>query len=111
MRLRYLPTSEPGLRWMRRYFHHNPQLDRRHVVHALRVSEQTLIAFPLCGELFEDYTRVREYHIRGTPFSLLYMVEGDTVWIIDVRDTRGQRSAETLRRFVEDLRRRSGLLP
>jgi hypothetical protein len=40
--------------------------------------------------------------IQGTSFSLLYTVARDTVWIIDIRDQRGRRSADALRRFLRD---------
>ena len=52
---------------------------------------------------------VREYKIIGTAFSLLYTVANDTIWIIDIRDQRGFRSAEALRYFNQELRQRLGL--
>jgi hypothetical protein len=52
---------------------------------------------------------VREYNITGTAFSLLYSVMADNIWIIDIRDQRGLRSAEALRTFTSELRQRFGL--
>lgn len=103
MRLRYLPTAEPGLRWMRNYYRTRPQLDMAAVSLALATAERTITGHPESAARFEDFELVREYHIRGTPFSLLYTVIPDQVLVIDVRDTRGQRSVEVLRKFLADL--------
>jgi hypothetical protein len=62
----------------------------------------------VAGKRFEDFETVREYLVQGTLFSLLYTVARDTVWIIDVRDQRGRRSAEALRRFLRDARAPEG---
>lgn len=105
MKLRYLPTAEPGLRWFRVYYRKNPQLDNKTAVDSLRRAETTLAEFPFTGVRYEDFETVREYKIGGTAFSLLYAIARDTIWVIDVRDQRGRRSAEALRRFAEALRR------
>jgi ParE toxin of type II toxin-antitoxin system, parDE len=106
MRLRYLPTAEPGLRWFRVYYRKNPQLDRANAIDALRRAEAMLVEFPFSGAVYEDFEAVREQKILHTPFSLLYSVARETVWIIDLRDQRGQRNAEALGRFLDGLRRR-----
>jgi hypothetical protein len=106
MRLAYLATSEAGLRWMRTYYRRNPQLDLRRAAASLGNAETILREHPAAGRRFEDYAKVREYPIQGTSFSLLYTVARDTVWIIDVHDQRGQRSAEALRDFTRQLRAR-----
>lgn len=108
MKLAYLATSEAGLRWMRTYYRRNPQLDVRRAAASLRTAEAVLLEHPAAGRRFEDFGIVREYLLRGTSFSLLYTVARDTVWIIDVRDQRGQRSAEALRQFLQGLRGRPG---
>ncbi len=105
MRLRYLPTAEPGLRWFRQYYRKNPQLDRAKAIHALARAEATLVEFPFSGAIYEDFEAVREHKIPGIPFSLLCSIARETVWIIDLRDQRGQRSAEALGRFLDGLRR------
>ncbi|WP_299657035.1 type II toxin-antitoxin system RelE/ParE family toxin [uncultured Jannaschia sp.] len=101
--LRYLATAEPGLRWMRTYHRRNPQLDVIRAVDALRRAEAVLRAHPNAGHRYEDYEAVRELKIMGTAFSLLYTVARDTIWVVDVRDQRGLRSAEALRSFVAEL--------
>jgi hypothetical protein len=72
----------------------------------LRHAEAMLMEFPFSGAVHEDFEAVREQKILRTPFSLLYSAAGETVWIIDLRDQRGQRSAEALRQFLDGLRRR-----
>jgi hypothetical protein len=59
MRLRNLPTSEPGLRWMRSYYRRHPQLDLAAVSAALATAERTIIDYPESGARFEDFDRVR----------------------------------------------------
>lgn len=49
---------------------------------------------------------MREYLLQGTCFSLIYTVARETVWIIDIHDQRGRRSAEALRDFTRELRAR-----
>jgi hypothetical protein len=48
----------------------------------------------------------REYLIQGTSSSLLCAVARNTVRIIDVRDQRGQRSAEAPGSFLREVRER-----
>lgn len=111
MKIHYLLTVEAGARWFRNYYRRNPQLDFRKASASLRAAEQTLGEFPLVGERFEERENVREQHILGTPFSLLYTVARDTIWIIDIRDTRGLRSAEALSIFIGELQTRFGIDP
>jgi hypothetical protein len=108
VKLEYLATSEAGLRWMRTYYRRNPQLDIRRAAASLRTAETILREHAQAGRRFEDSETVREYLLQGTSFSLLYTVARDTVWIIDVRDQRGLRSAEALRRFLQELRAKLG---
>ncbi|MCW2285530.1 hypothetical protein M2323_003495 [Rhodoblastus acidophilus] len=109
MGVKYLPTAAYGLRWMRRYYRENPQLDLKAAAAALKHAERTLVEFPFSGERYEDFEEVRERQISGTSFSLLYTVSSETIWIIDVRDVRGNRSAEALREFIKTVRRENNL--
>jgi hypothetical protein len=108
MRLEYLATSEAGLRWMRSYYRKNPRLDVRRAAASLRSAETILRSHPAAGRRFEDFDTVREYLLQGTSFSLIYTVTRGAIWIIDVHDQRGQRSAEALRDFTRELRDRLG---
>lgn len=109
MKLKYLQTSQLGVRWLKTYYRKNPQLNLKKAVASLQSAEQTLRENPLAGERFENHDNVRELPILGTSFSLLYTVAQDTIWIIDIRDQRGYRSAEALRLFNRELRARYGI--
>jgi hypothetical protein len=109
MKIKYLNTVEHGARWFRSYYRRNPQLDVKRAIESLKAAERTLSDFPLSAERFEDRDDVREQQVLGTPFSLLYTIARDTIWIIDIRDTRGLRSAEALRAFTKELRERYGI--
>jgi len=106
MNIRYLDTAEAGLTWMRRYYREQPQLNAKKAVASLMRAETILRDNPFAGPAYEDSPRVRTYPLQGTVFSFLYTVTEDTVWIIDVHDQRGYRSAEALRHFIIELRQR-----
>ncbi|NKC15527.1 MAG: hypothetical protein GKR94_26025 [Gammaproteobacteria bacterium] len=94
---------------MRAYYRKNPQLNRAKALASLKRAEQILLEFPTSGGRFQDLEAVREYLIDGTTSSLLYTVARDTVWIIDIRDQRGFRNAESLRSCTRELRQRYGI--
>lgn len=106
MNLRYLDTTEAGLRWMRRYYREQPQLNLQKAVASLMRAEAILRDNPFAGSKYEDSPRVRVYPLQGTVFSFLYTVTEDTVWIIDLHDQRGFRSADALRHFAAELRQK-----
>lgn len=91
---------------MRRYYRENVQLNVLKAVVSLRRAESVLADFPLSGTKYEDSETIREYNVQGSAFSLLYTIKGDTVWIIDLHDQRGYRSAEALRHYQSELRQR-----
>jgi hypothetical protein len=109
MKIEYLLTSEAGSQWLRRYYRKNPQLDFKKLKIAFRVAEKTLSEFPFSGECFEEYENVREYPIQGSNFSILYTIARNTIWVIDIRDARGYRSADALTLFSNELRSRFGI--
>lgn len=109
MEIRYLKTSELGFRWFRTYYRKNPQLNIRKAVSSLENAESVLGLNPEAGKRFEAYEEVREYTILGTAFSLLYTIFNDTIWVIDICDQRGFRSAEALRKFNRELRESHGV--
>lgn len=91
---------------MRSYYRDNPQLNRAKALASLQTAERIVSEFPDAGHGFQDIEKVFEYRIQGTTFSLLYTVARDVVWVIDIRDQRGFRSAEALRSFAAELRQR-----
>ena len=104
MKIRYLETTKPGLVWMKRYFQAQPQLDQTTAFENFDKAKRLLKQHPQAGEQFEDFVDVREIHITRSAFSILYSVIDDIIFIFDVRDSRGQRSAAALRKFTDELR-------
>lgn len=88
---------------MRSYYRQNPQLNRAKALAALQAAERILQDNPFAGTRFEDFDTVREFKIQGTAFALLYTVARDTVWVIDLRDQRGLRSADAVAEFLQNL--------
>lgn len=104
MKLRYLESATPGLNWLKKYFHDRPQLDRAAALKNFDKAKQLIKTYPEAGELFEDFLDVREVHVTRTPFSVLYLVHGGTVFIAAIRDGRGQRASEAQRDCARELR-------
>ena len=104
MKIQFLETSEPGLSWMMHYYRINPQLDRNKAFQSFEATKQRMSTLLPPKETYEDFEDVWEATILHTAFSFLYTIRRDTVYVIDVRDQRGNRSAEALRRFHRELR-------
>jgi hypothetical protein len=104
MKIRYLETAKPGLVWMKRYFQTQLQLDQEQAFGNFEKAKNLLKQHPQAGEQFEDFADVREMHISRSAFSILYTCIDDTIFIIDVRDSRGLRSAGALRKFVGEFK-------
>ncbi len=94
---------------MKRYFQSQPQLDQASAFENFEKAKLLLKQHPQAGEQFEDFSEVREIHITRSAFSVLYTCIDDTIFIIDIRDSRGLRSAAALRRFTVELRDKYGL--
>jgi hypothetical protein len=108
MKIRYLETAKPGLVWMKRHFQTQPQLDQAAAFDSFERAKQLLKQHPHAGEQFEDFVDVREIHITCSAFSILYTCIDDTIFIIDIRDSWGLRSATALRKFTQELRDKYG---
>ena len=109
MKLYFLETAELGLRWFKRYYFENPQLNKAAALKAFERASELLKANPYLGHRFQDMETVREYTIPNTSFSLLYTIHNDAIWVIDLRDQRGLRSSEALRNFTSELRKKHQL--
>jgi hypothetical protein len=104
MKIRYLETAKPGLVWMKHHFQTQPQLDQASAFENFEKTKLLLKQHPQAGEQFEDFLDVREIHFARSAFSILYTCIEDTVFVIDIRDSRGLRSAAALRKFMQELR-------
>jgi len=106
MRLVYLETATPGLQWFKHYYAQRPELNWLAALITLRAAIATLKDNPYSGRQFDDLENVYEQKLSRTAFSLLYTVKNDTVYVIDVRDQRGRRSAAALRAHTKELRQK-----
>lgn len=109
MQLRFLETSQPGLRWMMFYYQNNPQLDKARALRSFDTALACIKSSIPQKETFAGLPDVWERKVAYTPFSVLYTIRGKTIYVIDVRDQRGNRSAEALRRFSAKLAAKYGL--
>jgi len=105
MNLVFLQTAQPGLRWMKRYYREQPQLNAERVMNSFDAALDRLAQDPFAGHTFDNYEQVRELPLARCPFSILFTRRDDTVYVIDVRDQRGLRSAAALQAFTAELRR------
>ncbi len=109
MKLRFLETSEFGLRWMRRYYSENfPEGKDNAAIH-LKLAKLQLSEQPYSGHKFDDFDNVRELNVTNTPFSIIYTIQEEITYIIDIRDQRGMRSHEALEAFVSQINKKYGL--
>lgn len=94
---------------MVQYYRSNPQLNEVKAFASFAATERRMAELPPTNETFWGLKGVWEAKIQKTAFSFIYTIRGQTVYVIDVRDQRGQRSAEALRAFDRELRQREGL--
>lgn len=106
MKVQFLETSQPGLVWMLQYYRENPQLNRAKALASFETTKQRMTEYSPPKETFEDFEDVWEAKIQKTAFSFLYTIRNETVYVIDIRDQRGHRSAAALRAYDRELRAR-----
>lgn len=109
MKIQFLETSQPGLSWMISYYEDNPQLDRDRAFLNFDSALEYMKDHPRKKETFGGFSDVWEKKINYTAYSFLYTIRNSTIFVIDVRDQRGHRSAEALRYFKIELARKYGL--
>ena len=107
MKVEFLQTSPPGLRWIIQYYRSNPQVNEAKAFASFGATERRIAEFPPPKETFAGFVDVWEARIQKTAFSFLYTIRDQPVYAIDVRDKRGHRSTEALRAFDRELRQRN----
>jgi hypothetical protein len=108
-RILFIESAAPGLRWMKRYYKAQPQLDAVAAFAHFAKARDLLKQDPLAGHPFDELDGIRELRIRNSVFSILYVYRRQTIYIVDIRDHRGRRSADALRQFTRELKRKYGL--
>ena len=106
----YLETSSLGLAWMRSYYRKNPQLRMKEAVVSLQHAE-SLISDPIfLAPQYEGDARIRKMRIENTQFSLLYVIDKEVIYVVDIHDPRGLRSHEAILNFSRELRQRYNVI-
>ncbi len=106
MKIHFLESSEAGLRWMKRYYRANPQLDAGKAMASFLLAQKNLADGVLRARPYENFENVFEYSITGTSFSIIYTARPSGIYVIDIRDTRGLRSAQAIKAFEKELLKR-----
>ncbi len=96
---------------MKQYYREQSQLNSDRVFANFDAAQDRLSREPFAGHQFDDFENVRELQISKSPFSILFTHHNDTIYIIDIRDQRGLRSAEALADFTQRLKKKYGLCP
>ena len=109
MKIQFLESANPGIRWMRRYFREQPQLDQKTATENYKNTRKLLKQEPYIGHTFDEIEGVFERSISKTHFSILYAVKDETIFIIDIRDQRGFRSSNALRQYSQLLKEKYDL--
>ncbi|MBL4749303.1 MAG: hypothetical protein JKX71_01740 [Amylibacter sp.] len=94
---------------MKHYYRQRPQLNREKAFNAFKIAQQNISSGMVGGHVYEDMENVYEYKIFGTAFSIIYTQRGEIIYVLDIRDQRGLRSATMLEAFNRRLRDRYGL--
>lgn len=109
MKIQFLESTAPGIRWMRRYFREQSQLNAKAASESFKKTKNVLKQDPYIGHVFDEIEGVFEKEILGTHFSILYAVKDETIYVIDIRDHRGLRSSNALRQYSLLLKKKYGL--
>lgn len=82
MKIQFLESSAPGIRWMRRYFREQPQLNAKAASESYKTTKNLLKQEPCIGHVFDEIKGVFEKEISKTHFSIIYAVKGETIYIL-----------------------------
>ncbi len=109
MRVVFLEGSRQGLSWFQVYYQHRPELDANAAWAAFDEALETLKSQPFSAQKYPGHDGVFEKKILRSAFSILFTVRNDTIFVIDIHDQRGMRSAHAIRTHKNELRRKYGL--
>ena len=98
MKIHFLETSQDGLRWMLRYYENVFPAGRKNGLMNYQNAKRLLRDNPFGGHEFDKMQDIREMRVVKTPFSIIYTVQGETIYVIDIRDQRGIRSFSRIER-------------
>ena len=91
MKIIFRKSCEADLNWYRRYYSTIfPQGGNKAKLH-FSATYQALLNHPFIGHPIEEHAQIRELQMPGTPFSFVYVVNGEEIVILRILDGRAQR--------------------
>jgi ParE toxin of type II toxin-antitoxin system, parDE len=90
MRIVYLSSAVPDLRWFKRYYTSIFPEGRARADQQFLLTQVTLRTNPFVGHRSDKYKTAFEYRIARAPFSLIYRIEGDSIQVLRLLDGRPQ---------------------
>lgn len=88
MKLVYLKTAEPDLRWFKHYYVSVFPEGHKKANAQFLATQKVLLQNPRIGEISENAPDVRVYHVVRTPFSFVYRLHGENIEVLRVVDNR-----------------------
>lgn len=87
MKVVFLASTEPDLRWYRHYYEDVFPEGRKHANERYLGARKALANNPYIGTL-EEIGKTRKFMITGTPFHFVYRVGRDRIEILRLKDGR-----------------------
>lgn len=94
MKIVFLASAKPDLRWFKHYYMSRFPEGRRNADAQFLSTKALLLANPFVGHSVENIEDARIYSIPRTPFSFIYRVKDNVIEVVRVLDTRSEDSNE-----------------
>ncbi|NOX72522.1 MAG: type II toxin-antitoxin system RelE/ParE family toxin [Alphaproteobacteria bacterium] len=88
MKIVYLPSAARDIAWFRYYYRSVFPEGSKNARETMKAIQKLLAANPYVGHRSVAHPGVLEFHIRKTPFSLIYRVTETQIEVLRVWDTR-----------------------
>ncbi len=97
MKIVFLASAKPDLRWFKRYYMAVFPEGRRNADQQYHVLLGLLKSSPMIGEPADDFRDAREHPIKNTPFTVIYRIQPEHIEILRLLDQRSGYSNERKR--------------
>jgi plasmid stabilization system protein ParE len=91
MRIVFLASTKPDLRWYKRYYTTAFPDGRDNADRQFKAALVAILATPRVGHPSQASPEAREFVIPRTPFLLVYRIRDQNIEILRLRDARGER--------------------
>jgi hypothetical protein len=89
VKVKYLREAQPSLAWWHHYYQQTFPAGKQSAYTHLKKTVAALKHNPYLGKP-ADVGALRKLQVAGTPFALLYLVKGQTIEIVQLRDGRAE---------------------